>query len=88
MTATERTDLVDAVLASREELDPGFDAELLVAMMDAEASAAGDGDAAIRAIDAAVTAALGRGVGAEEVVASIPDMGNGDEGELYEEDET
>lgn len=87
MTATERTDLVDAVLASREELDPGLDAELLVAIVDAEATAAGDGDAAIRTIDAAVTAAIARGVGAEEAAAARSDAGDGDEDELDEEDE-
>ncbi len=63
MTTTERNDLVNAVLASRDELDPDFDTELLEAIVDAEAGLAGDGEAAMRAIDVAVTAALERGVG-------------------------
>ena len=66
MTAIERKDLIDAVLASRNEISPGFDAGLLGAIVDAEAAAAGDADTAMRAIYAAVTAAMARGVGLVE----------------------
>ena len=63
VTTTERSDLVNAVLTSRDELDPDLDTELLKAIVNAEAGLLGDSDAARRAIDAAVTAALERGVG-------------------------
>lgn len=63
MKNIERKDLVDAVLASRDEVDPDLETELLETIVDAETDSAGDGDVAMRAIDAAVTAAIGRGVG-------------------------
>ena len=63
MTTIERKDLVDAVLHSRDEIDPELDTELLQAVVDAEAGAAGDGESALRAIDATVAAAIRRGVG-------------------------
>ena len=63
MTTTERSDLVNAVLASRDEIDPDLDTELLKAIVDAEAGLIEDSEAAMRAIDAAVTAAIERGVG-------------------------
>ena len=63
MKNIERKDLIDAVLASRDVADPELETELLEAIVDAETSSAGDGDAAMRAIDAAITAAIGRGVG-------------------------
>ena len=37
MTTIERKDLVNAVLASRDELDPDLETELLEAIVDAEA---------------------------------------------------
>jgi hypothetical protein len=63
LTTIEHKDLVDAVLATRDLLDPDLETEVLEAVVDAEAAAAGDGEAAMRAIDAAVTAAIERGVG-------------------------
>jgi hypothetical protein len=66
LTAIERKELIDAVLASRSEVFPGFDTELLEAIVDAEAAAAGDADIAMRAVRAAVTAAMARGVGRVE----------------------
>jgi hypothetical protein len=60
---TERTDLVNAVLASRDETDPDLETELLEAIVDAEVRLPGDSEGAMRAIDAAVTAAIERGVG-------------------------
>jgi hypothetical protein len=63
LTTTDRHDLIDAVLRSRDEIDPDLETDLLEAIVDAEAESAGDGDAAMRAIDAAVTAAIKRGVG-------------------------
>jgi len=63
LTTTERTDLVGAVMASRLDVAPGLDAMLLEAIVDAETAAAGDAAAAMSAIDAAVTAAMERGVG-------------------------
>ncbi len=63
MKNIEGKDLVNAVLASRDEIDPGLETELLEAVLDAETASAGDGDAAMRAIDAALTAATNRGVG-------------------------
>lgn len=51
------------MLASRDELDPDLDTELLIAVIDAEADAAGDGDKALRDVEAAISAALERGVG-------------------------
>ena len=63
MKTIERTDLVVAVLASRDEIDPDLETELLEAIVDAEWGSGGDGDAATAAIDAALTAAIDRGVG-------------------------
>lgn len=59
----EREDLVDAVLASRDHVDSGLETQLLENIVVAEADSAGDGDAAMQAMDAAITAAIGRGVG-------------------------
>ena len=50
------------MLASRDTIDPELETRLLEAIVDAEATSSGDGDAAMRAIDAAVTAAINRGV--------------------------
>ena len=63
MKTIERTDLVAAVLASRDELDPDLETDLLEAIVDAEWGSSGDSDAAMAAIDAALTAAIERGVG-------------------------
>ena len=63
MKNSEHQDLVGAVLASRDEIDPELETELLEAIVDAETNSAGDGDVAMRAIDAALTAAIDRGVG-------------------------
>ena len=63
MNTIERADLVAAVLASRDEIDPNLEAELLEAIVDAEWGSGGDSDAAMAAIDAALTAAIERGVG-------------------------
>jgi hypothetical protein len=59
---TERTDLVSAVLASRDDVDPDLETELLEAIVDAEVRLPGNSEGAMRAIDAAVTAAIERGV--------------------------
>jgi hypothetical protein len=79
----ERKDLVAAVLISRDELDPDLETELLEAVVHSEAGAAGDGEAALRAIDAEVTAAIARGVGYLRAVASAAEAN--DEGENEEE---
>lgn len=63
MSTIERKDLVRAVLASRDELDSELETHLLESIVDAEANAAGDGDAALRAVEAVVSAAVQRGVG-------------------------
>ena len=63
MKNIERNDLVNAALASRDEIDPELETQLLEAIVDAEADSAGDGDAAMRAIDDALIAAASRGVG-------------------------
>lgn len=63
MATIERTDLINAVLRSRDELDADLDSDFLTAVVDAEADAGGDGDAAIRSIDTVVVAAIARGVG-------------------------
>ena len=68
MKNIERKDLVNAVLASRDEIDPELETKLLEAIVNAEADSAGDGDVAMRAIDAALTAAIDRGVGSVQVV--------------------
>ena len=54
---------MSAVLASRDEIDPDLETELLEAIVDAETDSTGDSDEAMRAIDAALTAAIDRGVG-------------------------
>ena len=64
MKSSEHKDLVNAVLASRDDIDPELESGLLEAIVDAETISGGDGDAAMRAIDAAVTAAIERDVGA------------------------
>ena len=66
MKSSEHTDLVNAVSASRDEIDPELEMELLEAIVIAEINSAGDSDAATRAIDAALTAAIDRGVGSVE----------------------
>ena len=63
MKNSERKDLLNAVVASRDEIDPELETDFLEAIVDAETDSAGDGDAAMHAIDAAVTAAIARGVG-------------------------
>ena len=63
MKSNEHKDLVDAVLASRDEIDPALETALLEAIVDAEINSAGDGDAAMHTINAALTAAIDRGVG-------------------------
>ena len=88
MKNIERKDLVSAVLESRDTIDPELDTELLEDVVDAESDSAGDGDAAIRAIDAAVTAAIVRGVGYVQetsTVAASDDNVNG-EGEDQEDE--
>ena len=62
MKDNERNDLVNAVLESRDEIDPELETELLKAIVDAEIDFALDGDAAMDAIAAALTAATNRGV--------------------------
>lgn len=64
MKSSEHKDLVNAVLASRDDIDPELESGLLEAIVDAETNSGGDGDAAMRAIDAAVTAAIERDVSA------------------------
>lgn len=64
MKSSEHKDLVNAVLASRDDIDPELESGLLEAIVGAETISGGDGDAAMRAIDAAVTAAIERDVGA------------------------
>jgi hypothetical protein len=78
---TDRNDLVGAVLASRDELDPDLETELLEAIVDAEVRLPGDSEAAMRAIDAAVTAALERGVGKVQESESAPGEAAGPVGE-------
>ena len=88
MKNIERKDLVSAVLESRDTIDPELDTELLEDVVDAESDSAADGDAAIRAIDAAVTAAIVRGVGYVQetsTAASSDDNVNG-EGEDQEDE--
>ena len=50
-------------MASRDRVAPELDTQLLEAIVDAEIESAGDGEVAMRAIDAAVTASISRGVG-------------------------
>ena len=63
MKNIERKDLLKAVLTSRDVVDPELETELLEAIVDAETDSAGDATSAMRAIDAALTAAIDRGVG-------------------------
>lgn len=63
MTTIELSELLEVVLATRDEIEPDLDGELLEAIVNAEAVAEGDGDAAMQKIDAAVTAAMDRGAG-------------------------
>ncbi len=86
MTTIERKNLVNAVFASRDAVDPDFETVLLEAIVDAEANSVGDGDSAMRAIDAAVTAAIDRGVGyLQEAEAAA--TANDDGADEDEEDE-
>ena len=81
MKSSEHKDLVSAVLASRDEIDPELETELLEAIVDAEFRSAGDGDAAMGAIGTALTAAIERGVGFVQGADSseaIEDTVNGD----------
>jgi hypothetical protein len=73
-------DLIKAVLATRDELDPDLDAALLEAIVDAETDSDGEGDTAMRAIDKAVTAAIDRGVGLDTSQGGAPhdEQENGD----------
>ena len=88
MKNIERKDLVSAVLESRDTIDPELDTELLEDVVDAESDSAGGGDAAIRAIDAAVTAAIVRGVGyvQETSTAAASDDNVNGEGEDQEDE--
>ena len=81
MKDIEHNDLVNAVLASRDEIDPELETELLKAIVDAEIDSALDGDVAIDAIAAVLTAATDRGAGdVQEVDAAeaTEDAVNGD----------
>ena len=62
MKNIERKDLVSALLASRDEIDPELEGEVLEAILDAEIRSEDDRNAAMCAIDVALTAAIGRGV--------------------------
>ena len=62
-----------AVLASRDAIDPKLEKELLEAIVDAEADSLGDGATAMQAIDRAVSAAIGRGVGVADAEGSMQD---------------
>ena len=77
MKNIERKDLISAVLVSRDEIDSELETELLEAIVDAEADSAGDGDAAMRAIDAALTAAIDRGVGNIQEADAAPETESG-----------
>ena len=77
MKNIERKDLIDAVLVSRDEIDPELETELLEAIVDAETDFAGDGGAAMRAIDAALTAAIDRGVGYIQHADAAPAIESG-----------
>lgn len=78
MKNIERRDLVRAVLASRDAIDPPLESKLLEAIVEAEADCAGDGAAAMHAIDLAVTAAIERGSGAADPAAPIEGDADGD----------
>lgn len=79
MSTIERKDLVRAVLVSRDELDPGLETDLLIAIVTAEAEAAGDAEVALRAIEAAVGDALKRGVGRTEPTVDAAPKSEADE---------
>ena len=66
MKNIERANLVNAVMTSRDGIDPELETELLEAIIDAETDFAGDGAVAMHAIDLAVSAAIDRGVGCVE----------------------
>ena len=87
MKSNEHKDLVNAVLASRDEIDPELDTTLLEAIVDAEIDSAGDGDAAMHAINAALTAAVERSVGYVQGASSseVPDDNVGGDGEDLED---
>ncbi len=76
MSTIERKDLVRAVLASRDELDPKLETDVLVAVVQAEVDAAGDAEAALRAIDVAVSSAMRRGAGSVLPVLDAPAVGD------------
>jgi hypothetical protein len=57
---TEREDLVAAVLAARDALHPELDAEFLRDVVAAESDSPDSPEGAVRALEAAVTAALAR----------------------------
>jgi hypothetical protein len=85
---TARKDMVDAVLRARDQLDPEFDTELLEAIVDAEADAPGDAEAALRQIDAGVTGAIDRGFGHIELApATAGDGEEDDDTDLSAEDD-
>lgn len=88
MKSNEHKDLVNAVLASRDAIDPGLETAVLEAIVSAEINSAGDGDAAMRAINAALTAAIDRGVGYVQGASSseVPDENVGGDGEDMEEE--
>ncbi|MCY4453953.1 MAG: hypothetical protein OXC01_18570 [Immundisolibacterales bacterium] len=87
MKSDEHKDLVNAVLASRDEIDPELETAVLEAIVDAEFNSAGDGDAAMHAINAALTAAIDRGVGYVHGASSSegPDDNVGGDGEDLED---
>lgn len=83
MKNIERKELVNAVLASRDKVAPELETQLLEAIVDAEADSVADGDAAMRAIDVALTDAINRGVGygdEPDTLETIPD-GHDSDGE-------
>lgn len=80
MTTIEHTDLVTAVLASRDAIEPDLETELLEAIVNAEVDAA-DADSAMHGIDVAVSAAIDRGVGyLDDAEAASDDTGANDGG--------
>lgn len=85
MSTIERKDLVRAVLASRDEVDPDLETVLLEAVVEAEVDAAADGEAALRSIGAAVSAAIERGVGHVAQAAGAPPDGAVDEPDEVDE---
>lgn len=75
MKNIDRGDLLNAVLASRDKIDPELETELLEAIVDAETTFSGDGDAAMRAIDTAVTATIDSGVCFPEEADTVESFG-------------